>query len=134
MFQLAEEAAVTLGGVVMAIIGVCLTGVTGGLSWLILKVLGQGETIVKLETKIESLQNKLEEVTKSALTQECVTEAIEKALDKRDRVADDRRREWDKRTSMEIKLTVQEEMNKTKAEIVKEVRSATGAFHGKKIS
>lgn len=107
--------------VITAIIGL----VSAAVSWLVKRVLDDREEIVVLKEEVKSLKKTAD----GQITQECVREVIEKALDKRDEQAAARRIEWDKRLSLEVKQAVQEEVERLTPKLVREVRAATTKHH-----
>jgi IS4 transposase len=100
-----------------------LTGmiaIIGGVAtWLARRVIQDREELIMLKGRVENLE-------KDRITQECVREVIESVLEKRDKVAEERRKEWDRRQSLEIKQAVHDEIEKLTPKIINEVRAATG--------
>ena len=62
------------------------------------------ERVKVLEVKVEELEERLD----AAITKEDIRELLDEALARRDKVAVERRREWEKRHLLEIKSAVQE--------------------------
>lgn len=108
-----EDAAKAIGGILLSV----LSAITG---WLFKRVLDDREDLILLKSKVEGL----EKDQAAQVTQECVREAVEEALDRRDKQAAERRVEWDRRQALEIKQAVGEEMEKMMPKIIREVRAA----------
>lgn len=100
------------------VVGLAFTGTAAISSWLLRTVLKDHQTVMLLEAKVANLE-------KDQITTDCVREVVEEALDKRDKIAELRRVEWDRRHSLEIKQAVSEELEKLTPKIIREVRNAT---------
>lgn len=109
----------TADEVIKGVVGLVLTAIGGVVSWLVKRVLDDREEIIMLKSKVEHLD-------KEKITQECVREVVEEALEKRDKQAEERRKEWDRRQHLEIRQAVSEEIDKLVPRLVREVRAATG--------
>jgi hypothetical protein len=114
------------GGVIFKVLMAVVTGVV---AWLARRVVDDREEIVVLKGKFETLEAKHEEVKKDQITQECVREVVEEALERRDKQAEVRRAEWDRRFSLEVKAAVQEELDKLTPKLIREIRAATGRHY-----
>lgn len=91
-----------MGGLMAA-----LGAVTG---WLARSVVSNRERLAVLEAK--------------ALTSDGVRAAIKESLDARDRIAEERRREWDRRHSLEIKEAVREQVDAMEPRLMRAIRDA----------
>lgn len=132
------------------IIGLFLAGLSALVGWLMKTVLGNKEAIIALRMEVSTLKEKLSkadilatevtaltasvkalsvEVSKmdsERVTRECIREEIETALEKRDKTSEQRRAEWEKLHSLQVKEVVRDEVNELGAKIVREIRGTTG--------
>ena len=98
----------------------------GAVGWLVSRVMGNREASLLHTQEIAQVKVDVALLKKEALTQETVRQVVEAALDRRDRQNNEKRMEWDRRTQLEIKATVREEVEKMLPRFVKEIRNATG--------
>lgn len=92
----------TLDDAFKAIASAMITALSSVAAWLAHRVVADREEIIKLQGKVDHLES----VT--LLTLEDVRDAIDEALDRRDKAHEERRREWDRRLSLEIRAAVRE--------------------------
>jgi uncharacterized protein YlxW (UPF0749 family) len=108
-----------------------LAGLVAAVTWLVSTVLGGKEKIVLLEARLKSQEDRVEEIRREQVTVECVREVIEEALEKRDKVAEQRREEWAKTRQLETKAVIQEELDKLVPRLAREIQGMnTGKAKG----
>jgi hypothetical protein len=120
----------TIDDAVKAVFGAILTGLASAVAWLIAKVLGNREAILVQQEKLRTLEGVVGDLQRNQITKDSVREAIEQALDRRDRANNERREEWDRRTALEIKQTVAVELERIVPRIVREVMELRRARNG----
>lgn len=121
----------TADDIVKGVFGVLITGISGFLAWALKLTLGNREDLLQAQARLKSLEDTLAEVKKDRVTVECVREVISEELDKRDKVADQRRDEWEKRRKLETREVVAEELDRLVPRLANEIRGMHG---GKGIS
>lgn len=79
-----------------------------GLSVLTTIVAGVVGIVLRNHVKVARLEERVKDLEEASLTKEDVREVIESALAKRDKIATERRQEWEKRLPLEIRTAVTE--------------------------
>lgn len=99
-----------------ALISIVLTCIIGimlpPIAWLIHTVLTSRERLSTLEHAVARATEDIAEVKSNAITQDKVRDVINDALDRRDRIHEARRLEWDRRLGLEVKDIVSQELEK----------------------
>lgn len=107
--------------IIKGVVGAVVAGIVGTIGavvgWLVKHVLDTDKEILMLKAKVENLE-------KDKVTVECVREVVEEAFANREKIEEERA----KRTTLEFKAIVIEQMELLTPKIVKEVRMATGVF------
>lgn len=102
----------TLEQILEAVGGVVLTGVGSVTGWVLHQVLGLREAHVLTQAEVKALTDRLDGMGKAQVTTEQVRSVITQVLDQRDHASAERRAEWDRRVTLEIKSAVIEELRK----------------------
>lgn len=106
-----------------AVVGI----LTAAVGWLVRSVLIAKETILLHDARLHKMEGEIAELKKEALTVECIREVVEGALDRRDGQAAERRVEWDKMHTLEIRQVVADELERMLPRIIRELRGSSGA-------
>lgn len=107
--------------------GLILAGLSAITGWLIKTTLTNREDVITLKGATLKLEGDMADFKKSQVTTEGVRSVIEDILEKRDKAAELRRKEWDRLHKLEIKEAVSESLEKLTPKIIHEVsRAATG--------
>lgn len=115
----------TLDDVTNTILGLVAAAVT----WLGRAVLSNRDRLTQAEGHRAALEDRLKELSDTQLTQESVREVLEAALERRDKTAFERRQEHDRRLALEIKQTVNEEIDRMIPKIVRDVVTNTARLN-----
>jgi hypothetical protein len=75
---------------------------------IVRKVFGNSEELLKTEARVDMSEDALERLEKNQLTRESVREAIDEALDRRDKAAVERKKEYDRIRLLELKKAMLE--------------------------
>ncbi len=102
-------------GIKTTILSAVLAALTGAIGWLVTKVLGNEKDLVKQDARLGAVECDVAELKDGQLTQDCVRDVVDNALERRDRIAEERRREWDRRLALEIRAAVHEEVERATA-------------------
>lgn len=110
--------------------GIVQAAIVGVGVWLIKSTLGNRESVVELKKDMKALEDKVEELVKHQVTPESVRESMERALEKQEKVNEQRRVERSKIFKLETRQTIVEEIErigpKIAREVVREMRGDTG--------
>lgn len=107
-------------------LSVVLAAVSAVVAWLVKTTLGTRDDALRLGEKVRVLEHAVEELKKEALTVECIREVVEGALDRRDDALAERRIEWDKMHTLEIRQVVADELERMLPRIIRELRGSSG--------
>jgi hypothetical protein len=94
--------------ILKGVFGLLLGAIASVLGWLASVVMKNKDASLIGTASMSALGSRVDNLERTALTREDVRVVMETALDKRDRDLADRRVEWDKRLTLEIKAAVSE--------------------------
>ncbi len=110
------------------IFGVLSTCLAAVVAWLAGSTIKNREQLISQAGKIERLEADIVALKASQITEDCVREVIDEALEKRDKLAEQRRGEWHRLNILETGEKVREELNKLIPRLLEELdRSRTHA-------
>ena len=112
----------TADDAVKATFGAALAALFAAVTWLVNTVLGGEKKLLLLEAKVAIQEARVAEIKAGQVTVECVREVIEEALEKRDKIAEQRREEWGKTRQLETKAAIQEELDKLVPRLAREIQ------------
>jgi hypothetical protein len=92
--------------------GLLITTVVAVVGWLVRTVLTTERSLMLTNEAAKTLRAEVDHLKSSQITTECVREVIDEALTKRDQLGLERRAEWERRFTLEVRQAIHDEVSK----------------------